>query len=421
MAPPAAPAPVAIDVSRVTKRFRLSGSGSFKTLVVDRLRGRRPREFTALDDVSLQVRRGETVGLIGHNGAGKSTLLSIIARTMAPSEGSVRTEGTLSSLLELGAGFHPDLTGRENVMLYGAIMGIPRETMRRRFDAIVEFAGLREFIDQPVRFYSSGMYVRLGFSVAVEVDPDILLVDEVLAVGDADFQQKCLARMEDFRRAGKSMILISHDIRTIRRVSDRIAYLSHGRLRGFGDPAEMARRYEADTILDSLHVESDEDLPPLLAARRREWGTREAAFTGVAFLDPTTGAERPGAFFVAKGPAPLRLRLRWRARERIPDPVAGFSLEVAESGLCVHGTNTALEGFPLPPLDGDGAVDLEVDLSAVQDGDYTLSFALHNADATRNFHRLEHHLLLRVVGRRPFDGLARIPSAWSPVPNALGK
>ena len=407
------PAPVAIDVSHVTKRFRLTGGGSLKTLVVDRLRGRRPREFTALDDITLQVRRGETVGLIGHNGAGKSTLLSIIARTMAPTAGDVRTEGSLSSLLELGAGFHPDLTGRENVMLYGAIMGLPRETMRRRFDAIVDFAGLREFIDQPVRFYSSGMYVRLGFSVAVEVDPDILLVDEVLAVGDADFQQKCLARMEAFRAAGKSMILISHDIHTIRRVSDRIAYLSHGRLRGLGDPAEMARRYEADSVLASLHIDAPGDLPPLLAARRREWGTREVAFTSTAFLDPDSGAERPDPLFVARGNAPLRLRLRWHARERIPDPVVGYSIEVADSGLCLHGTNTRLEGIPLPPFDGDGSIDLAIDLAHVQDGDYTLSFALHNADASRNFHRIEHHLLLRIVGRRPFDGLARVPVSWA--------
>ncbi|MBR1609586.1 MAG: ABC transporter ATP-binding protein, partial [Kiritimatiellae bacterium] len=231
-----------VDVSGVVKRFKLRPSaGSLKTAAIDFLARRKAREFTALDGVTLRVRRGETVGIVGENGAGKSTLLSIVAGTMRPTAGTVRTRGTVSSLLELGAGFHPDLTGRENVMLYGAIMGIPRSTMRRRFDEIVEFSGLEKFIDQPVRFYSSGMYVRLGFSVAVQVDPDILLVDEVLAVGDADFQRKCLAKMDDFRRAGKSMVLISHDIATVRRVSDRIAYLSHGKLIGIGDPAEMSR------------------------------------------------------------------------------------------------------------------------------------------------------------------------------------
>ena len=175
----------AIEVCNVTKRFRLASSaGSLKTAVIDWVRRRPDKQFTALDDVSFTVSKGETLGLIGSNGAGKSTMLSIIARTLSPTAGCVRSSGVISSLLELGAGFHPDLTGRENVLLYGAIMGISRETMRNRFDAIVDFSGLSDFIDQPVRFYSSGMYVRLGFAVAVQVDPDILLVDEVLAVGD---------------------------------------------------------------------------------------------------------------------------------------------------------------------------------------------------------------------------------------------
>ena len=402
----------AIDVSHVTKRFRLSGGGSLKTLVVERLRGSRAPTFTALDDITLQVRRGETVGLIGHNGAGKSTLLSIIAHTMAPTSGTVRTNGTLSSLLELGAGFHPDLSGRENVMLYGAIMGIPRETMRARFDAIVEFAGLREFIEQPVRYYSSGMYVRLGFAVAVQVDPDILLVDEVLAVGDADFQTKCLAKMDEFRRAGKSMILISHDLGTIRRVSDRIAYLSHGRLRGLGDPDELAGRYEADRILDAQSREAAAgDLPLILVSRRRDWGNHEAVFTSVEYLDPDTDAPVSGPTFDATDAA--RVRLRWHTDHRIPDPVVGYSIEDAVSGLCIHGTNTQIERVDVPPLEGDGAIDLAIDLSRLQAGDYTLSFSLHNADHTRNFHRIEHHLLLRIQRRLHFDGFVPLPTKWS--------
>ncbi len=400
----------AIDVSHVTKRFRLSGGGSLKSLVVDRLRGSSPPTFTALDDITLQVRRGETVGLIGHNGAGKSTLLAIIAHTMAPTSGTVRTSGSLSSLLELGAGFHPDLSGRENVMLYGAIMGIPRETMRARFDAIVEFAGLREFIDQPVRFYSSGMYVRLGFAVAVQVDPDILLVDEVLAVGDADFQTKCLAKMDDFRHAGKSMILISHDLGTIRRVSDRIAYLSHGRLRGIGDPDELAGRYEADRTVDPMKAESAKDLPLILVSRRRDWGNHEAVFTSVEYLDPDSGAPVPGAVFGATEAA--RVRLRWHAHHPIPDPVVGYSVEDAVSGLCIHGTNTQIERIDLPPLEGDGEIDLMIDLSKLQAGDYTLSFSIHSADHARNFHRLEHHLLLRIQRRLPFDGFIPLQTKW---------
>ncbi len=404
----------AIEVSHVTKRFRLSGGGSLKSALVDRLRGRKPPTFTALDDIDFTVRRGETLGLIGRNGAGKSTLLSIVARTLSPTSGHVRTHGTVSSLLELGAGFHPDLTGRENVLLYGAIMGIPRETMRRRFDAIVEFSGLADFIDQPVRFYSSGMYVRLGFAVAVQVDPDILLVDEVLAVGDAEFQAKCLDKMDEFRRAGKSMILISHDLGTIRRVSDRIAYLSHGRLAGLGAPDALAGQYEQDTRRDDRRDETSE-LLARLSARHRDWGTRDASFTETAFADPATGASLPDILLRATGPT-LTLRLAWNATRRIDDLVVGFSLEDLESGRCVFGTNTALSHVAVPTAEGPASLAVTLDISSLQKGDYAVSFALHSADLQREFHRLDGRLLLRVVPEKPFGGFLPIPCSWSHSP-----
>ena len=390
----------AIDVSHVTKRFRLAGAGrSLKTAVLDALRGRGGRVFTALDDVSFRVRRGETLGLIGANGAGKSTLLSIVAGTLVPTAGAARTRGTVSSLLELGAGFHPDLTGRENVMLYGAIMGIPRETMRARFDAIVDFAGLREFIEEPVRFYSSGMYVRLGFAVAVQVDPDILLVDEVLAVGDAEFQRKCLDKMDEFRRAGKSMILISHDINTIRRVSDRIAHLSHGKLVGLGD---------ADSVVQGYQRESMGELAA--ASGGREWGTGEMRFTMVELADPATGAAFADRGVVSGDRAVVRLR--WHARERVENPVVGFSIARASDGAVVFGSNTQIAGRAIPFAEGDGGLDLELDLSNLAAGDWALSFALHSADHEKNFHRLENRLLFRLAATRWFDGVVRLPATW---------
>ncbi len=390
----------AIDVSHVVKRFRLARAGSVKTAIIDAVRRRPATTFTALDDVSLRVCRGETVGIVGENGAGKSTLLSIIAGTLHPTSGTVRTRGTVSSLLELGAGFHPDLTGRENVMLYGAIMGIPRATMRRRFDEIVEFAGLERFIDQPVRFYSSGMYVRLGFSVAVQVDPDILLVDEVLAVGDADFQRKCLEKMDEFRHAGKSMLLISHDIATIRRVSDRIAYLSHGRIEGLGDPAEISKTYLDDSIRANA------------AARRREWGTLDAQFTSAEFLDPAGGGPVSG-IVLETSESRIRVRLRWNAVKRLDGPVVGFSLEEAESGRIVHGSNTQQAGLAMQPLDGAGGIELTLEIGSVQAGDYLLSFSLHNSDHSVNWHRLERCLLLRYRARKPWDGVCAMPATWS--------
>lgn len=403
----------AINVQNVTKRFSLStASRSLKTTIVDLLTGRRAKAFTALEDVSFQVQKGETVGLIGHNGAGKSTLLSIIAHTITPTKGSVTVHGSISSLLELGAGFHPDLTGRENVLLYGAIMGIPRETMKKRFDEIVEFSGLRDFIDQPVRFYSSGMYVRLGFSVAVQVDPDILLVDEVLAVGDTEFQQKCLDKMDQFRRENKSMLLISHDINTIRRVSNRIAYLSHGRLLSLGDPSEMAERYANETIRQNEKgVVSPNGIPPRLAAKRRIWGTQEAFIREVVWLN-ADGTERHDPIGIVSG-GYARLRIHYTAKQRIENPVFGFSIADFDGDRCIFGSNTQIENRSIPFIKDDGFIDLSIDVSNVHPGDYTVSFALHSADHLHNYHRLESFLWLRVEGAASFDGCTRLPVSWT--------
>jgi hypothetical protein len=273
--------------------------------------------------------------------------------------------------------------------------------MRRRFGEIVEFSGLGDFIDQPVRFYSSGMYVRLGFSVAVQVDPDILLVDEVLAVGDADFQRRCLEKMDSFRKAGKTLLLISHDIETVRRVSDRIAYLSHGHLESFGDPSDVAEKYMSDSVASS---------PALKGCR--EWGEPGTAFfTSFSLLDPETGEEKRGSAC----PATVKpvFRLRWHAEKRIENPVVGFSIDDTASGCRVFGTNTQICGKEIPFIDGDGQIDFTLDTSNLQCGDYALSFALHSADHTVNYHRVEHGFALRVRDRKWFDGLVRLPVSWN--------
>ena len=380
----------AIIVDNVTKRFNLvtAGARSLKTAVIDAVRHRRSvREFTALDGVSLNVKRGETLGIIGANGSGKSTLLSIIARTMTPTSGTVETRGVVSSLLELGAGFHPDLTGRENVMLYGSIMGISREVMRSRFDAIVDFAGLGEFIDQPVRFYSSGMYVRLGFSVATQVDPDILLVDEVLAVGDHDFQRKCLAKMDEFRKAGKSMILISHDLNAICAVADRAVCLRKGKLIGEGDPGEIAGLYS----LDSKGAGASDP------AQRREWGTRDARITDAALTDSTDGV--------------LRFKISYSTTRRIETPTFGFAIST-EDGRVVCGSNTEIEGFNPAFIDGDGSFTLRLDCSRLRTGIYLMSFSLHSRDHQTNYHRLDNSLSVRINTDAKFDGIVKLNAEW---------
>lgn len=387
---------IAISLEHVTKRFPLTaiGGSSLKHMVIDtfRRRGRAAKTFQALTDVNLEVKKGESLGIIGRNGAGKSTLLSIIAGTISPTEGRVESNGKISSLLELGAGFHPDLTGRENVFLYGSIMGIPRAEMMRRFDEIVEFAGIGEFIDQPVRFYSSGMYVRLGFSVAVQIDPDILLVDEVLAVGDIDFQRRCLRRMSEFRRSGKTLILISHDLGAIQSISDRIAILDHGTVIDVGGPGNMVDAYSRRLLYEAADAAS-------------EWGTRTALLSGATMLDPSG---TPTVTFPEDGI--LRLKVDFSSTIRIADPVFGFSIARVGHEI-VFGSNTLLEGLAVPEIDKtNGTVRFEIDASTLQAGSYSVSLSFHSSDHKTNYHRLENVISFTIEkARRDFDGIVTLP------------
>jgi ABC-type polysaccharide/polyol phosphate transport system ATPase subunit len=384
-------------VQNVTKTFRLrqGGTPTLKSVALDLLRGgRRKRDFTALKDVNFAVRQGETLGIIGANGAGKSTLLSIITGTMSPTTGTVTTQGSISSLLELGAGFHPDLTGRENVFLNGAIMGLSRKLMKERFDAIVEFSGIGDFIDQPVKHYSSGMYVRLGFAVAVEIDPDILLIDEVLAVGDADFQQKCLGKMRDFRERGKTMLIISHDLKTIQSISDRILLLDQGKILGMGDPANIVDEYQALTRKRNARL------------IEREWGTGEVKITGVDLLDQhgyTTNTFKSGAS--------LDARISYHTDGQIVQPVFGFSI-ADEAGRVIYGNNTQIEKFDIPEIKGDGTVTLRLEKIAMAKGTYRMSFSVHSADHKINYHRLDNKYTIDVACEKRFEGYCFMPIKW---------
>jgi ABC-2 type transport system ATP-binding protein len=247
---------VAVDVVDVSKRYRLyhERNNSLKASV---MRGRRAKyeEFWALRDVTLQVRQGTAFGLIGENGSGKSTLLKCMARILRPDQGAITTHGKVSALLELGAGFHPELSGRENVFLNGSILGLGKKQLLARFDEIVAFAGLEQFIDAPVKNYSSGMYVRLGFSVAINVDPDILLVDEVLAVGDAEFQRRCSDKFAQLRAEGKTIVIVTHSLATVKEMCDEAALLEHGQLQIVGPSADVVDRYLGDVF--SVPVAAD--------------------------------------------------------------------------------------------------------------------------------------------------------------------
>ena len=389
-----------IAVSGLGKRYRLQHQGQ-TTLKTAALRffsrdSKHDEEFWALRAVSFEVRPGETLGIIGRNGSGKSTLLGLIAGTITPTEGTVRTAGRISSLLELGAGFHPDLTGRENIFLNGSILGLRRRDIAQRLDAIVAFSELERFIDHPVKHYSSGMFVRLAFSVAMEVDPDILILDEVLSVGDERFREKCRVRIGEFRRRGKTFLIVSHDMDTIQTICDRVLVLDRGLTVLTDAPARAVSEYHA---INSLGEDAGE------GPEMREWGSREAVILGVALRD--TRGDHVTTLRASEG---FTAEVRWRATRSIADPVFGFALCDGE-GRLLYGTNTAIDGCTIAAIEGAGAIELNIESIPLQRGRYYLTFAIHSRDH-KTFHRLDNCSAITVTPDGEHAGTVRLAARW---------
>jgi len=337
------PSRPAVVVDGVTETFRLfhERPGGLKERLY-RLRGASYTDFNAVEDVSFQIDHGESVAVIGHNGSGKSTLLKLLARILPPDEGTVFTNGRVASLLELGAGFHGDLTGRENIYLNGAILGLSRTEIAERFDEIVDFAGIRPLLDTAVRTYSSGLYVRLGFAIAVTVDPDILLVDEVLAVGDAEFQDRSLERMQAFRDAGKTFVLVSHDLDAVREMCDRSLVMEHGRVVFDGPVAEGVELYRQRVASAAA--------PP--GPRRRD--ARRVRVEEVVLLGPDGQAAEevaPSTQLVA--------RVRLRAVDNVDVCSVGLIVTRGD-GTHLYELHTTWQGVGVGPLvpDQEAVVDM---------------------------------------------------------------
>jgi len=386
-----------IEVTGVGKKFFLKHGGrhTIKAAAVGLLRRRKTRtDFWALKDISFDVEAGTTVGIIGANGAGKSTLLGILARTMRPTEGTVAVRGRVSSLLELGAGFHPDLSGAENIYLNGSILGLSRAEIRAKFDEIVRFAELEQFIDTPVKHYSSGMYVRLGFAVAVEVNPDILLIDEVMAVGDEAFKRKCLGRIAQFKREGKTLLIVSHDLDTITEVSDTVLLLDAGKIVNVGEPGQVVDQYKSLGFFKAGEVVI------------REWGTREAVITAVRFLG--AGGERVERITTGE---PLLVEIDYRAHQQIVDPIFGFALTASDGTLCC-GSNTIIDDYPIPLIEGAGTMRLRFESLPLLQGKYYFSFSLHTRDHNTSYHRMDNWFSIWVECPRKAEGIANIRCAW---------
>ena len=425
-----------VNASKVYRRFsQRKQFSTLKSALLSRnlVRNLRPDEtFPAVKNVNLTVPSGQTLGVIGRNGSGKSTLLKLVAGITKPTTGTVHVNGRISALIELGAGFHPEISGRENVFINGIMLGLTKREITRRFDEIVEFAELEEFIDAPVKTYSSGMYMRLGFAVAIHVDPDVLLVDEVLAVGDEGFTHKCLDKFGDFRRRGKTILLVTHALGLVERFCDEALWIDEGRNRATGDPRRVIGAYVTDvgrgeeaalSAADARAREAaDAASPPaealpdhpvatadapedMFRATEGRWGSREVEITDVTFL----GADGLSGHVFHCG-EPVTVALQVRAREPVTDFVFGIGIFNAE-GVCCYGTNTDLEEYVSQQLTGEGEVRFHIDSLDLVEGTYKIDVAVHRLNGLPyDYHRLLY--TFRVKSRIKDVGIFRPPHRW---------
>jgi ABC-type polysaccharide/polyol phosphate transport system ATPase subunit len=454
--------PAAIELVNVTKVYRrFSHRRQFATLKSALLTGSlirdlRPDEkFTALTGVTFTVPQGATFGIIGRNGSGKSTALKLVAGISKPTSGSVRVSGRISALIELGAGFHPEISGRENVFINGIMLGLTKREVARRFDEIVQFAELEEFIDAPVKTYSSGMYMRLGFAVAIHVDPDVLLVDEVLAVGDEGFTHKCLDKFAEFKRRGKTILLVTHSLGLVERFCDDALWLDTGRVRAQGDPKRVvdtyitdvgrseeqhlaagdARAQEAATVEGAAPPSAEAAAgepgiqrpsvelgrgpepsappdPPVDGFRAVEgrWGSREVEITGVEISGPHGAVGH-----VFQSGSAVSITVRVRAAQPLEDVVFGVGIFNAE-GVCCYGTNTDIDGLRAEPFVGEGQVIFRIDSLDLVDGTYKVDVAAHRRDGYPfDYHRLLY--TFRMKSRIRDVGIYRPGHSWAFSPN----
>lgn len=401
-----------IQVQALSKRFRRYAQGRPQTLkewVLGGLRPLRPEQvFWGLKDVSFEVAPGQTVGLIGHNGAGKSTLLRLIGGVGRPDGGAVRVQGRIGALLDLGAGFHPDLTGRENVYIVGVIAGLTRREVARRFDDIVAFAELEAFIDQPLRTYSSGMEMRLAFAVAAHTDPRILLIDEVLAVGDLAFQRKCIERIRRFREDGCTIVLVTHDVTLVRDLCDQVLWMRGGQLVAQGDPGAVVAQYVSEMSEETRRRTPDARAVGEQGPARR-LGSREVEITAVRLTDALGLEVRD-----LRSGDPLRVELSYTAAEALPGAIFGISLSRAADGLICLDVDTASSGTAGPLPAGPGRAVLELGRLDLIGGDYWVNVGAYEAQWSYayDYHWQTYPLTLRPRGSDPGKGIVAPPLSW---------
>jgi ABC-2 type transport system ATP-binding protein len=414
----------AVEVRGVSKRFRIQHDKSLKERVINAGRSTR-EEFYALRDIELDIAVGSTVGLLGHNGSGKSTLLKCIAGILTPTSGTITRVERIAALLELGAGFQQDLTGRENVFLNGAILGMSRRDLERRFDDIVAFSELEQFIDSQVKHYSSGMYVRLGFAVAVNVEPDLLLIDEVLAVGDEAFQRKCLERVREFQREGRTIVFVTHAPDLVRQICDRAVVLDHGRIVLDGAPGEAVRSFREHLFSgDALAVETVTTgrarhtgavarvraaVPSMMEQRRN----LKVRITDVTFEH--SGLADGRSYLLPH--EPLEIRVAYDAEDRVEDVMFGIAIYDVK-GNNLFGANTKMIGLDIPPADGPGEIRFCFGDVPLLDGTYLVTLAIQTRDEGVVYDWHEQQWQFEVMNPDRTAGIVAMPLAVKLVPRS---
>jgi ABC-type polysaccharide/polyol phosphate transport system ATPase subunit len=407
-----------IRFSNVRKVFRWRGphsphetlKGAFFHRGARRWKSSR-EQYVALDSIDLEVTTGEAVALIGPNGSGKSTLLKLIGGILKPTSGKVEVAGRVTALIEVGAGFHPEITGRENVVINGMLLGLGRREIEDRMQEIVEFAEIGPFIDQPVKIYSSGMYVRLGFAVAVAADPDILLIDEVLAVGDEAFTRRCLDRLARMRQRGVTMVLVSHDLDLVTSFADRALYLDRGRVVTEGRADAVVARYRSDAAGDS-----GRDQQPLSAREgddKTRWGNGDVEIDGVDLL---VGEKESR---IVAGGSPCSLRIRYSVHKPTEDFVFGVAWHRSD-GTQVSGHNTDLAGFEPLRLATDGEVCCEYESLQLAPGEYLVDVAIHARNGLAYDYWCD-ALKMRVTSEVEWPGVWSPPQRWRSTGPEWGK
>ncbi len=409
------------DLSKTFRRHRI-GRGSYSTLkslflgLFRKNTAKDTRVICAIDDLTIRIPKGSSVGIIGRNGSGKSTLLKLITGIYKPTTGSVSLKGRVSALIELGAGFHPDFTGRENLYLGGAIHGMSRKEIDERFDDIVRFAELEDYIDEPVRTYSSGMFMRLGFSLAVHTEPDILLVDEVLAVGDASFVAKCKDRIAQMRKEGITLLLVTHDLAAVERWCDEVVWLNDGEVQDRGDPRrvidayrEFLERGEDEELLSDLEHQVEEEVAVPVdedgARQRQRWGSREVEVHDVRLL-----SEHSQEHLVYHPEDSCTVEFSYTVHELTDDIVFGVGIERVD-GLQIHGTNTELEKLELPEMGKKGKVRFVIQRIGLLSGRYALDLAVHRQDGyPYDYHKGVLEFVVRGDGEAV--GVVQFPHRW---------